>query len=1187
MKKKILSLLLIVLLLVSALLVISCDNGGGETEEVEYTVKFDVNGGDKLKKSRYKILEGELIEEYPAAPTREGYEFLGWYYDDVLWNFEEDIVEEDMELVAKWQEKSKICAWEDHDWEPVGREEPTCLKAGYIDYKCKVCEFTNRESLKKLGHDLVQEHVDATCGTRGYDREYCRNAGCTHDFTTNEVLPSGLHQYDETTYILVREPSNYLDGREETRCMICGSVKGKAIPALKSAQFASINIGSYSYTGGKYTTATPFVNLSTYGVATFSSHYAVCVGSNAIDGSVTSYWSADTLADGSTFTGDWLAVELEDTTDIGCVQLVVPNYNLWGLGENCYISFDIEAYIDQTDDGVDNPTWVKVGSVTDKGSSEKAQNVRLVLELAEPVTTNKMRAVVTNSLRYAPAMIYEMEVYGYVSKVERSVQSVASEASYTVTGKYNSYAGGADKLYDGSEASGWMTNAREWMRGGRDVTAYEHDLGGETKLTKVTVNAKKLVGETVTVKYLVEKTVGEKVESSWEVLATFTIDAGAADDVALVKDCDITTKKLRFEVDNYGDWDKEGARNTITDIVLTTADGDAVVAPSWVLPATTKATIKFPASRYVACVEWITGYTVGREFLLEIKATPDGEWQEYGTFLLEQPNNNPNIEERVIAGKSGAVITVDLDMFVSEIRITLTKERVDYDSYVYEFTPYAIVEKGVGINSYEGCKHALASRSDNVIIAPTCDKAGYQDTVCITPNCGFKYRTDATDCTGHKWGDWGAYALGETAEMSQQIRFCEIDDCGEPQIRSFKKGSEPATITDWLNDGTAAWTQSLDDGNYLSTYEWGMKFFPKYNCKGTAMLTIGMMDVYVENWKTYIASGAFDIGSHSTTHDSIYNSIISEKGGLAEVDYAYFWLMATFPGSRVMGFATPMGATSNSAAGWVTGVHGGGRNGGGTATFYKTYDMLTNRVEWGNLNSYISKADQTEGVYEYVAKGTAEHNWVYDAEANKLVDQPTIEGTYFYIADEYKYEWREVGSYDKQGDSYVFRNDNEGEYVYVHSEKGSYEKGIDTLVAANGWTVECLHEVRESKTGIGGVIHSSYDSTISKLEYLTKTGVWIGSYTEVIQYIKENQTALVSTESFTDTSFTLSLTDARDNEFFNQALTIKLDIPDDWNGVSATQDGEAIDSFVKTVDGNKFAFVNAVPDAGEIVVVKN
>lgn len=71
-----------------------------------YTVTYDVNGGNELLETIQKI---RFDEEYQLAqPTRQGYEFKGWYYNDQLivdgvWN-----TIANMTLVAKWEESDNV-----------------------------------------------------------------------------------------------------------------------------------------------------------------------------------------------------------------------------------------------------------------------------------------------------------------------------------------------------------------------------------------------------------------------------------------------------------------------------------------------------------------------------------------------------------------------------------------------------------------------------------------------------------------------------------------------------------------------------------------------------------------------------------------------------------------------------------------------------------------------------------------------------------------------------------------------------------------------------------------------------------------------------------------------------------------------------------------------------------------------
>lgn len=70
-----------------------------------FTITFDSKGGTDVAPQNQ--MYGELLE-LPEEPTREGYEFSGWYLDsacDDLWENETDIIEGDITLYAGWEEK--------------------------------------------------------------------------------------------------------------------------------------------------------------------------------------------------------------------------------------------------------------------------------------------------------------------------------------------------------------------------------------------------------------------------------------------------------------------------------------------------------------------------------------------------------------------------------------------------------------------------------------------------------------------------------------------------------------------------------------------------------------------------------------------------------------------------------------------------------------------------------------------------------------------------------------------------------------------------------------------------------------------------------------------------------------------------------------------------------------------------
>ncbi len=74
------------------------------TQEVSFTISFDTCGGTAIKSVSVK--QGEKIEK-PEDPTKitstTSYEFVQWKNGDIVWNFETDVVNEDVTLTAEWK----------------------------------------------------------------------------------------------------------------------------------------------------------------------------------------------------------------------------------------------------------------------------------------------------------------------------------------------------------------------------------------------------------------------------------------------------------------------------------------------------------------------------------------------------------------------------------------------------------------------------------------------------------------------------------------------------------------------------------------------------------------------------------------------------------------------------------------------------------------------------------------------------------------------------------------------------------------------------------------------------------------------------------------------------------------------------------------------------------------------------
>ncbi len=81
------------------LLILTLVLGLASCKKKEFTVSFDSAGGTSV--ASVKVEEESLVAE-PAAPTREGYAFAGWYQGETRWDFASTFVNSDTTLTAKW-----------------------------------------------------------------------------------------------------------------------------------------------------------------------------------------------------------------------------------------------------------------------------------------------------------------------------------------------------------------------------------------------------------------------------------------------------------------------------------------------------------------------------------------------------------------------------------------------------------------------------------------------------------------------------------------------------------------------------------------------------------------------------------------------------------------------------------------------------------------------------------------------------------------------------------------------------------------------------------------------------------------------------------------------------------------------------------------------------------------------------
>lgn len=182
----------------------------------EYTIKFDTDGGSIIES--IKVKENDKIEK-PSDPTKEGYDFAGWYYNDKKYDFNTK-VKKNMTLKAKWEADGTGIVLKDTALEITVDDELTLEIESLL------------KGLKK--EDLIWESSDDSVVTVDKDGKI-------------KALKAG-----EVTITVKTK-----DGKRKATVTV--TVKEKEQPVEEEQQTTATNSGSRArrQTGGGYTPSAP------------------------------------------------------------------------------------------------------------------------------------------------------------------------------------------------------------------------------------------------------------------------------------------------------------------------------------------------------------------------------------------------------------------------------------------------------------------------------------------------------------------------------------------------------------------------------------------------------------------------------------------------------------------------------------------------------------------------------------------------------------------------------------------------------------------------------------------------------------------------------------------------------------------------------------------------------------------
>lgn len=137
---------------------------------------------------------------------------------------------------------------------------------------------------------------------------------------------------------------------------------------------------------------------------------------------------------------------------------------------------------------------------------------------------------------------------------------------------------------------------------------------------------------------------------------------------------------------------------------------------------------------------------------------------------------------------------------------------------------------------------------------------------------------------------------------------------------------------------------------------------------------------------------------------------------------------------------------------------------------------------------------------------------------------------------------------------------------------------------SQGQSLGAWISVHYHQIGSGYENTKNYFESIS--EYVKGGYIWAATFPAASQYGQERDTATLTVLSAEKDVMTFTLTDEMNDLLFTHPLTVRLVADSSWKYARAYQNGKDVPVSIVEKDGKTYLLVDAVPDKGEVTVVK-
>jgi len=167
-------------------------------------------------------------------------------------------------------------------------------------------------------------------------------------------------------------------------------------------------------------------------------------------------------------------------------------------------------------------------------------------------------------------------------------------------------------------------------------------------------------------------------------------------------------------------------------------------------------------------------------------------------------------------------------------------------------------------------------------------------------------------------------------------------------------------------------------------------------------------------------------------------------------------------------------------------------------------------------------------------------------------------------------------------DAEWYRLTSQSTYDGITKSSNELNAYLDYAIQHNKWLILLAHGIGNGPYQIPQAeITAHFEYLASKLDT-----VWCGTFNEVTKYIRERQNATIVLKNKNSNRITISLSHTLNPKVFSFPLTLKTQVPLEWNVVTVTQNGIYKNTTSCIENGIRYVYYDAIPNSGDIVLKK-